>query len=123
MDHPELIRLRDIAMGLPGVSERVSHGAPCFYVSRKALAYFHSKTRLSFWCPVGDDYQSMRLFSQPDRFFAPTTSQSGHFRDWIGMYLDAVDGTGPDWDDVCATLIHAYRRVAGKKLQAQLSDP
>ena len=38
-----------------------------------------------------------------------------------GMY--GGSGKKLDWNDVRATLIHAYRQVAGKKLQAQLSDP
>ena len=122
MEHPELDTLRNIATALPDVTERVSHGAPCFYVSRKALAYFHSTSRLSLWCPVGGDYQTMKLFARPDRFFSPATSQSGHFRDWLGMYLDDIAEEPPDWAEVRAVLIHAYCRIASKRQRARLQD-
>src|SRR5438552_7071393 len=35
-------QVRSIALALPGVSERVSHGEPCFFVSTtRALCYYH----------------------------------------------------------------------------------
>ncbi len=39
--HP-LDRVRAIALALPEVTERLSHGAPCFFVrDRRPICYFH----------------------------------------------------------------------------------
>lgn len=37
----ELEQVRRVALALPGVTERLSHGAPCFFVGRRPFCYFH----------------------------------------------------------------------------------
>ena len=42
MDGDELEQVRRIALTLPSVTERVSHGEPCFFVQdKRPLCYFH----------------------------------------------------------------------------------
>ena len=67
-------RVRGIVLALPGVSERVSHGEPCFFVSRtRALCYYHDNHngdgRVSLWCPAPPGVQDELVNAEPRRFF------------------------------------------------------
>ena len=118
-------RVRLIALGLPGVNERISHGEPCFFVQNKrALCYFHDNHgddgRISLWCPARPGAQEEMVRADPERFFKPPTSARGVFADWIGVYLDTMTDSHPDWDEVEAIVIDAYRTIAPKALVAEL---
>lgn len=119
----ELIRERKIALALPEVSERTSHGAPCFFIRDKLpLCYFHNDHRgdgrISLWCPAAPDVQDTMVRVDPERFFRPAASSAGHFRDWLGVFLDIDDEV--DWDEVAFILERAYRTIAPKALIAKL---
>ncbi len=124
----ELTRLRQIALALPEVNERLSHGAPSFFFrDKRPICYFHdadfaSDGRVSLWCPAPAGIQENLVSAEPERFFAPTPSASGVFRDWIGVYLDASAETTMDWNEIAAILGDAYRLVAPKKLVDRLED-
>jgi hypothetical protein len=118
-----LDRVRKIALALPEVTERVSHGAPCFFVrDRQPLCYFHDNhrrdSRVSLWCPATPDLQDAMLRFEPERFFRPSTSRAGHFKDWLGVFLDIDDEV--DWDQVAVILGRAYRMIAPKALIAKI---
>ena len=121
----ELDRVRKIALALPEVNERLSHGEPCFFVrDKRPLCYFHDNHngdgRVSLWCPVPPDVQEELVGAEPERFFAPPTSARGVFSGWVGMYLD---GSGPhkvDWCEVSAIVEDAFRNVAPKTLVTDL---
>ena len=73
-----------IALAFPGVSERMSHGEPCFFVEGKGpLCYFHDNHRgdgrVSLWCPAPAGVPAELTASEPRRFFHPTPSASGVF--------------------------------------------
>src|SRR5258708_15520426 len=111
----KLVLVRKIALALPEVSERMSHGAPCFFVRNKLpLCYFHDNHRgdgrISLWCPTAPDVQDAMVRVDPDRFFRPSTSSARHFIDWLGVFLDihAED----DWDEFAVMLDRAYRTIA-----------
>ena len=98
----ELEHVRKIALALPEVNERVSHGEPCFFVrDKRPLCYFHDDHngdgRISLWCPVPDGVQEEMVRADPARFFAPPTSVSGVFHGWLGMYLDTTAEHKVDW--------------------------
>jgi hypothetical protein len=119
----KLVRVRKIALALPEVGERMSHGTPCFFVRDKlSLCYFHDNHhgdgRISLWYPTAPDVQDAMLRVDPKRFFRPTMSSAGHFRDWLGIFLDINDEV--DWDEVVAILDRAYRMIAPKALIAKL---
>ena len=58
MAQDALEHVRQIALALPHVTERLSAGAPCFYVrDRKPICRFHDSEfaddgRVSLWCPA-----------------------------------------------------------------------
>jgi hypothetical protein len=119
--------VRRIALALPGVVERVSHGEPCFFVEgKRALCYFHENHRgdgrVSMWCPAPPGVPAELVASEPHRFFHPTRSASGVFATWLGVYLDTEGGERVDWIEIARVLEEAYRTVAPKRLVARL-DP
>lgn len=113
-----LEKMREIAFSFPEVSERVSHGAPTFFIrEKKTLFHFHDDHhgdgRLAIWCPAPDGAQALAVENEPERFFVPP--YVGH-RGWLGVRLD-ID---PDWEEMAAIVEDAYRKVAPKTLIKQL---
>ena len=121
MGKRELNRVRRIALALPEVNERLSHGAPCFFIRDKlAVCYYHDDHRgdgrVSLWCPALRGVQEELVDAEPERFFKPPTSAAGHFRDWVGVFLDTSGENKVDWDEIAAILEDAFRNVAPKRL-------
>ena len=125
MGRSELNRLRGIALALPEVSERLSHGAPCFYIQdKRALCRYHDHhygdDRVSLWCPATAKLQEELVSAEPEIFFKPPTSASGVFSDWLGVYLDIRGEDTIDWNRIAAILEDAYRKVAPRWLINEL---
>jgi hypothetical protein len=113
-----LERLRPIALAFPEVNERLSHGAPTFFVRDKRVlchlfSNHHGRQQSALWCPAPPGVQAELVEQEPDRFFVPP--YVGH-RGWIGLDLE-VD---PDWDEIDALLDEAYRLVAPRTLVVRL---
>lgn len=116
----ELAKIRKLALALPEVSERLSHGAPTFFIrEKKTLCHFHDDHhgdgRLCIWVPAPVGVQADIVKAEPDRFFVPP--YVGH-RGWIGVHLN-VD---PDWHEIGGILDDAYRLVAPKTLVKKLDE-
>jgi hypothetical protein len=109
-----LERLREICLGLPEVSERLSHGAPTFFVRGKrafvmVMTDHHGDGRFALWCAAPEGMQKMLVDADPERFFVPP--YVGH-RGWLGVRLDR----GLEWNEVAGIAEDAYVAVAPKKL-------
>ena len=120
-----LDRLRKLALALPDVSERLSHGEPCFFVrERRPLCYFHDDHngdgRISLWCPTLPGAQEELVTAEPQRFFRPAPSASGTFSTWLGVYLDTTGTDRVDWNEISNILEDAYRSAAPKSLVKEL---
>jgi len=116
-----LDRLRKIALALPDVTERLSHGEPCFFVrERRPLCYFHDDHngdgRISIWCPTFPGVQKELVTAEPQRFFRPSPSASGTFSTWLGVYLDTTGTNRVDWREISKILDDAYRCTAPMSL-------
>jgi hypothetical protein len=124
----ELDRVRKIALALPEVNERLSHGAPCFFVrDKRPVCYYHDGEfsrdgRVSLWCPAPPGVQEELVHSEPERFFKPAPSAKGTFSDWLGVFLDTPGKHKVDWDEIAAILEDAFREVAPKTLIAELDS-
>jgi hypothetical protein len=113
-----LDRVCAMCLALPEVTERLSHGAPSFFVrDKKTLVMFlddhHGDGRLALWCAAPPGAQGEMIDEDPDRFFRPP--YVGH-RGWLGV---RVDGR-PDWAEVREVIEQAYRTVAPATLVASL---
>ena len=125
MSRDELDDVRRIVLALPGVTERVSHGEPCFFVAgRRPLCYYHDNHggdgRISLWCPAPTGVPDELTASEPGRFFRPTPSASGVFATWLGVYLDTTGDDAVDWNEIAGILEDAFRIVAPRALVAKL---
>jgi hypothetical protein len=122
-----LDRVRKIALALPEVNERRSHGEPCFFVrDKRPIAYYHDDHhgdgRVSVWCPAPPGAQDELTNADPVRFFRPEPSASGVFADWVGIFLDDPRPSAADWQEITAIIEDAYRYVAPKGLVALLEN-
>ena len=119
-------RVRRLALALPEVKERLSHGAPCFFVRKKPICYYHDDHRgdgrISLWCPAQPGMQEILVSADPGRFFKPPMSARGTFSGWLGVFLDARGENAVDWDEMATLLQDAFRTVAPKTLIAELDN-
>ena len=120
-------RVREIALGLPEVTERRSHGEPCFFVrDKRPICYFHDDHngdgRISLWCPAPPGAQDELVNTDPVRFFRPEPSAGGVFADWVGVYLDDPRPDAATWGEIAEIIEDAYRWVAPKGL-VELLNP
>jgi len=109
-----LAKLREICLALPETSERLSHGAPTFFVRGKrafvmVMTNHHGDGRFALWCAAPEGMQSMLVEADPERFFVPP--YVGH-RGWLGVRLDR----GRHWDELAGIAEDAYAAVAPPKL-------
>ncbi len=120
-----LERVRAIALALPEVSERLSHGTPSFFIrGKKTLCNVwenhHGDGELAIWCPAPPGVQADIVEQDPDRFYAPRyVAHNG----WIGMRLGQTAAEeSVDWDEVASVLEEAFRHVAPKTVLRQLDN-
>jgi hypothetical protein len=110
-------RIRAICMGLPGVREQLSHGAPAFYAGKQFVMLWpdghHDRQFPHLWCAAPPGVQDDLVTTEPDRFFRPPYVGG---RGWIGVRLDGEI----DWQEITAVCEEAFRTVAPKKLIADL---
>lgn len=109
-----LERIRRTCLALPEVSERLSHGAPTFFVRGKrafvmVLTDHHGDGRFAIWCAAPDGLQRMLVEADPERFFVPP--YVGH-RGWLGVRLDR----SLDWDELTGIVEDAFAEVAPRAL-------
>jgi hypothetical protein len=112
-------RVRALCTGLPGVTERLSHGAPAWFAGRQFVALWpeghHDPDFPHLWCAAPPGAQEALVAAGPDRFFRPP--YVGH-RGWLGVRLDG----GVDWDEIAQLCEDAFRCVAPARLLARLAD-
>jgi hypothetical protein len=109
-----LRQIRAICLALPETSERLSHGAPTFFVRGKkafvmVLTDHHGDGRFAIWCAAPPGMQAALVEADPQRFFVPP--YVGH-RGWLGFRLDRE----LDADELAGILEDAYAEVAPAKL-------
>ena len=117
-----LRRIRELCLALPETSERLSHGAPTFFIRDKraflmVLTNHHDDGRFAIWCAAPAGMQQLLVDADPDKFFVPP--YVGH-RGWLGVRLDREF----DWDELAGIAEDAYAEVAPPKLveAARLSE-
>lgn len=109
-----LEKVRKVALALPETSERLSHGAPSFFVKKtKNFLNFaenhHGDGRLAMWAAATLEAQQMLVNAEPEHFFVP--AYVGHLG-WVGVRLDR----GIAFGKVKAIIEQAWRVRAPKSL-------
>jgi uncharacterized protein YdhG (YjbR/CyaY superfamily) len=91
--HAQLERVRRFCAALPGVTEKLSHGAPSFFVEKDkgVFAVFadnhHEDGHLAVWLPVPEGLQSPLIEEEPATYFKPPyVGSSG----WVGIELARI---------------------------------
>jgi hypothetical protein len=112
-------RVRSICSALPGVEERLSHGAPAFFAGKQFVMLWpeghHEDHFPHLWCAAPTGAQEHLVAADPTRFFRPPYVGG---RGWIGVRLDG----DVDWAEMETICEDAFRSVASKKLLAALDD-
>ncbi|MGL4745487.1 MAG: MmcQ/YjbR family DNA-binding protein [Dermatophilaceae bacterium] len=118
-DDPLLARVRDIALGLPGAAEKISHGRPSFFTTR-VFAIFGGV--------VKGDHSSGALgqavLFRPDETERPALLDDGRFvipgyegaYGWLALDLRH----DPDWAEVAELVESSYRVTAPRRLVTEL---
>jgi uncharacterized protein YdhG (YjbR/CyaY superfamily) len=90
----QLERVRRICGGMPRVSEKLSHGAPAFFVEKDKGVFtmfvdnHHSDGHLAVWLPAPPGLQAALITDAPKSYFKPPyVGSSG----WIGIELNRID--------------------------------
>ena len=104
-------RVRRICLALPGVTEKLSHGAPTFFVNKKTFAMFvdnhHSDGHIAVWAAAPPGVQAELIQHDPGKYFRPPyLGYSG----WVGIELTLVDD-----EELGTRLDDAWRLIAPKK--------
>ena len=109
-DGSAIERVRAVCLGLPGATERPSHGSPAFFARKRSFVMFmdnhHRDGRLALWCAAAPGVQAAVVDADPERYFVPP--YVGH-RGWIGVRLDR----GLPWDEVAGVIEDAHEAVTG----------
>jgi hypothetical protein len=111
--------VRAICVALPEVTERLSHGAPTWFVPGKRAFVtlwaqgHHGDEFPHLWCAAPPGAAPALIAAQPDRFFRPPYVGG---RGWVGVRLDGT----VDWAEVAEVCQDAYRVIAPARLAARL---
>jgi hypothetical protein len=111
-------QLRAICLALPEVTERLSHGAPTFFIGKKSFVTLwadghHAEDFPHLWCAGLPGAQQELTAAEPSRFFRPPYVGG---RGWIGVRLDR----DLDWGQIAELCQDAYRAIAPARLAARL---
>ena len=111
-----LSRIREIALALPEAREKLSHGAPGFFIDKgRFFAYFWDNHHGDGETVVivktsGVEEQAMLIEHDPDAYFRPAyLGPSG----WVSIRLDHDDA---DWDRIGDRIATSWELVAPQRL-------
>lgn len=84
-------RVRQICMALPETMEKLSHGEPTFFVSKKVYAMcainHHNDGHFAVWIPVAPGIQATLIKNDPEKFYRPPYVG---VKGWVGVELTQV---------------------------------
>jgi hypothetical protein len=113
----QLTRVRRICGSIPGITEKLSHGAPTFFTPKRVFAMFadnhHDDGHVAVWLPAAPGVQAALIEEAPETYFRPPyVGVSG----WIGVEVSKVG------DEQLGALIREAFRVVGAKPAAPRSS-
>lgn len=116
-------KLRSLCLGLPEVTERLSHGEAAFFIGGKKsfamMADRHHDDRVAVWLAAGEGVQPTLVSRDPARYFRPPYVGT---RGWVGAYLDGAGGAEPDWGEIEELVVDAWMAVAPPGVKERLQS-
>lgn len=116
MSKKHLQSVRRLCNALPETTEKLSHGAPTFFVRKKVFCMFadnhHNDGRVAVWLPAPSGVQEMLIAQAPKKYFKPPYVG---VRGWIGVELRHVTQA-----ELRFHVHAAWRLIAPVKLHAVL---
>lgn len=111
-------RVRELCLSLPQTSERLSHGAPSFFIAAKRMfvtyhAHHRGDGRPALWCAATAGAQQEHIERDAKSYFVPPYVGGAG---WIGVRPE------PHlmWDEVAGVIEDAWLTRAGPRLLARL---
>ena len=116
----QLERVRRICNTMPGVFEKLSHGAPTFFVEKDKGTFVifadnhHNDGHTAVWLPAAQGLQAELISEAPATYFKPPyVGSSG----WIGIELDQIA------DDVLTLHVREAWKLASPKKKKRTPLP
>ncbi|HEY4314790.1 MAG TPA: MmcQ/YjbR family DNA-binding protein [Actinomycetes bacterium] len=114
-------RLAEVVAELPGVVVEEAYGHVGYLLTKKKFAWLlvdhHGDGRLALWVKAPAGEQEALVGADPVRYFAPPyLGPNG----WVAVNVDP--DSRPDWDEVAALVVQAWRMSAGKRAVAAYDD-
>jgi hypothetical protein len=107
-------RVRTICLGFPAAEEKLSHGAPSYYVRGKMFLMFvddhHGDGHVAVWCKSTMVEQRRLVASSPARFFVPPYVG---VKGWVGVCIEPEHA---DWIELSMLVEEAWLSVAPPRI-------
>lgn len=120
---PLLEHLRTACLSLPGATEKISHGRPCFLTTKVFAIYGavtkgdHHSGRYDASVVFRPDPSEASALREDARFFVP--AYWGPYG-WLGLDLTIAP---VDWAEVWELVEESFRMTAPKRLVRELEQP
>ncbi|MGA2076832.1 MAG: MmcQ/YjbR family DNA-binding protein [Terriglobia bacterium] len=105
-----LQRVRQICLALPGVTEKLSHGEPTFFVKKRVFAMFssnhHHDGHIAVLIPARPGEQEALIASSPEIYYRPPYVG---IKGWIGIELGQIGD-----DELGAHLTEAWQLISNR---------
>jgi hypothetical protein len=107
----QIERVRRICLAMPETIEKLSHGEPTFFRSKRVFAMFannhHHDGHVAVWLPAAEGVQSELIENDPAKYFRPPYVG---VKGWVGIELAAVSD-----DELGFHISEAYRLIAPRE--------
>ena len=107
----QLQRIRGICLALPGVTEKLSHGEPTFFVKKRVFAMFssnhHHDGHIAIIIPAQPGEQEALIASSPAIYYRPPYVG---IKGWVGIELGEVGD-----DELGAHLSEAWQLISKQR--------
>jgi len=110
-----LKKMRKLCFSFPEISERTSHGYPCFFFrDKKVLAMYRPNEEPSaIWCPAEPGALETWRQMEAEMFYYPPYFGP---RGWLGIKLTSES----DWDLIYSAIRFAFIKITPKKISETL---
>jgi hypothetical protein len=110
----QIRRVRRICLALPETGEKLSHGEPTWFVSKRVFCMFsnnhHNDGHVAVCLPAEPGVQGMLIKTHPAKYYRPPYVG---VKGWIGVELDQVSD-----DELGAHIHEAWQLIKTPKRRA-----